>query len=48
MLETSLKYVYSYMVKNNHGVSSKNNPNKTRKTKKRLAAKKDMLAKKAR
>jgi hypothetical protein len=31
------------MVKNNHGVSSKNNPNKTRKTAKRRAAKKAML-----
>lgn len=32
------------MVKNNHGVSSKNNPKKTPKTKKRLAAKRAMLA----
>lgn len=31
------------MVKNSHGVSSKNNPHKTRKTKKRLAAKKALL-----
>jgi len=31
------------MVKNSHGVSSKNNPRKTPKTKKRLAAKKAML-----
>jgi hypothetical protein len=35
------------MVKNNHGVSSKNNPHKTRKTKKRLATKKAMLADRA-
>lgn len=27
------------MVKNNHGVSSKNNPRRARKTKKRIAAK---------
>ncbi|MEK7079957.1 MAG: hypothetical protein AAB901_01585 [Patescibacteria group bacterium] len=32
------------MVKNGHGVSSKNNPNKTPKTKKRLAAKKALRA----
>lgn len=32
------------MVKNSHGVSSKNNPKKTRKTKKRLATKAAMLA----
>jgi hypothetical protein len=31
-------------VKNSHGVSSRNNPNKTRKTKKRMAAKRVMLA----
>lgn len=35
------------MVKNNHGVSSRNNPHKTRKTKKRLAAKKAMLEQRA-
>ncbi|MDB5195322.1 MAG: hypothetical protein JWO84_506 [Parcubacteria group bacterium] len=32
------------MVKNGHGVSSKNNPNRTRKTAKRRAAKRVMLA----
>lgn len=32
------------MVKNSHGVSPNNNPNRTRKTKKRLAAKAEFLA----
>lgn len=32
------------MVKNNHGVSSKNNPKRTPKTAKRRAAKRAMLA----
>jgi hypothetical protein len=35
------------MVKNNHGVSSKNNPHRTRKTAKRMATKKAMLAERA-
>jgi hypothetical protein len=39
-----LQLIPIHMVKNSHGVSSKNNPNKTRKTAKRRAAKRVMLA----